>query len=149
MNMKALREKFAAITEEQGKELAAAVEAKDMAALETFCQKHGIELAADEKEAVAEYFKTGKLPLADQELENVAGGGCFDPPHPHSLQEYCPACECPHVRWMGTAAMFECRFVLCKLKWNNNVRQNYPFSERLYNKYRQINGLGGIESWLN
>jgi hypothetical protein len=88
MNMKALREKFAAITEEQGKELTAAMNAKDISALEAFCKKHGIELAADEKNVAAEYFKTGKLPLSDQELENVAGG-C-------SITTRGLECKCPH-----------------------------------------------------
>jgi hypothetical protein len=74
MGMKALLDKIGGVTEEQKKGLAAAVEAKDMAAVEAFCKKHGIELAADEREAAAEYFKTGMLPLADDELDNVAGG---------------------------------------------------------------------------
>jgi hypothetical protein len=37
MFMKALRDKFAAVTEDQGKDLAAAVEGKDMAADGAFC----------------------------------------------------------------------------------------------------------------
>jgi hypothetical protein len=65
MNIKALLDKIAAITEEQAKELAAAVESKNIAVVEAFCKKHGIELAADERDAAAEYFKTGKMPLAD------------------------------------------------------------------------------------
>jgi hypothetical protein len=89
MNIKSLQEKIGAITEEQEKELAAALEAKDIAALEAFCQKHGIELAADEKNVAAEYFKTGKLPLSDQELENVAGGVCFLDP----IFDPCPQCQ--------------------------------------------------------
>jgi NADH pyrophosphatase NudC (nudix superfamily) len=87
MNITALREKIGAITEEQEKELAAALEAKDISALEAFCKKHGIELAADEKNVAAEYFKTGKLPLSDQELENVAGGGCS-----LEFEKRCPFC---------------------------------------------------------
>jgi hypothetical protein len=89
MNIKALREKFAAITEEQGKELTAAMNAKDISALEAFCKKRGIDLAADERDAAAEYFKTGKLPLADEELENVAGGVCFL----DRVFDPCPQCQ--------------------------------------------------------
>jgi hypothetical protein len=112
MNIKALREKIAAITEEQGKELAAAVEAKDMAALETFCKKHGIELAADERDALAEYFKTGKMPLSDQELENVAGGWGYG-----SKELKCPGCgeyDATGYRF-GKSWVAICR--QCKHRW--------------------------------
>jgi hypothetical protein len=71
----ALMEKFAAFTVEQKKELIS-IKDMDMAALEAFCKTHGIDLAAEERGAMAEYFKTGKMPLADQELDNVAGGEC-------------------------------------------------------------------------
>jgi hypothetical protein len=63
MNITALLDKFAAITGDQEKELADAVEGKDMAAVEAFCRKHGIEMAAEERNAMAEFFKTGKLLL--------------------------------------------------------------------------------------
>jgi hypothetical protein len=92
MNITALLDKFAAITEEQAKEFAAAVEAKDMAAVEAFCQKRGIDLAADERDAAAEFFKTGKMPLADDELENVAGGCGFE-----SNGDTCPKCHSKNV----------------------------------------------------
>jgi hypothetical protein len=97
MNIKALLDKFAAITEEQQvKELASAVGTKDMANLEAFCQKHGIELAAEEKNAVAEFFKTGKMPLADQELENVAGGSCTNAGGFGIDILHCPECVKKH-----------------------------------------------------
>jgi NADH pyrophosphatase NudC (nudix superfamily) len=112
MNIKSLRDKFGAITEEQGKDLATAMEGKDIAALEAFCKKRGIELAAEEKDEVAEYFKTGKMPLADEELENVAGGACaitdwVNPPPP------CPKCGSSNTTNDGNSNV-DAKYYFCK-----------------------------------
>jgi hypothetical protein len=65
MKITVLRKKSAAFTPEQNMQLAA-VEDKDTAALEAFCQKCGIEeMAAQGRNAVAEYFKTGQAALSD------------------------------------------------------------------------------------
>jgi hypothetical protein len=106
----ALLEKFAAFTVEQKKQLTAHKD-MDMAALEAFCKTHGIDLAADERGAMAEYFKTGKMPLADQELENVAAGQCSTSIRiwpPAILMDWtrCPKCKsanCYHLKSDGTA----------------------------------------------
>ena len=47
---------------------------KDSAGLDALLTEAGIELTAEEKTKVLEYIESGKLPLADEELENVAGG---------------------------------------------------------------------------
>ena len=69
----ALQEKIAKLTPEQWEKLDAV---KDETALDAFVSEHGIELTAEERGQILEYFKTGVLPLADEELDNVAGGGC-------------------------------------------------------------------------
>lgn len=69
----ALSEKIAKLTPEQKEKLVAV---KDEAALDAFVSELGIELTVKDREQALEYFKTGKLSLADEELENVAGGGC-------------------------------------------------------------------------
>ena len=73
-----LIQKFATLTTEQKEQFTAV---KDEAALEAFASKHGIDLSDELKADAAEYFRTGVLPLDDDELDNVAGGGCgSDPP---------------------------------------------------------------------
>ena len=49
---------------------------KDSVGLEAFLSETGFELTVEEKAQVLEYIASGKLPLADEELDNVAGGGC-------------------------------------------------------------------------
>jgi len=71
-----LQEKFAALTPEQREQFSAL---KDRAGLDTFLTETCLELAADEKAQVLEYIASGQLPLADDELESVAGG-CGDMP---------------------------------------------------------------------
>jgi hypothetical protein len=114
MNITALLDKLAPITEGQEKELlTAALEGKDMApALEAFCQKHGIEMTGDERNAGADYFKTGKLPLSDQELDNVAGGWGYG-----SNELKCPGCgehDATGYR-LGNSWVAICR--KCKHRW--------------------------------
>ena len=53
---------------------------KDSAGLDAFLTETGIELTYEEKAQTLEYITSGKLPLADEELENVAGGGCGGEP---------------------------------------------------------------------
>jgi hypothetical protein len=50
---------------------------KDSAGLDIFLSATGIEMNPDEKAQVLEYITSGKLPLSDEELENVSGGACF------------------------------------------------------------------------
>ena len=71
-----LTERFAALTPEQREQFSAL---KDGAGFDAFLSETGFELAADEKAQVLEYLASGQLPLADDELENVAGG-CGDMP---------------------------------------------------------------------
>jgi hypothetical protein len=50
---------------------------KDSAGLDIFLSETGMDMNPDEKAQVLQYIESGKLPLTDEELENVAGGGCF------------------------------------------------------------------------
>ena len=68
-----LTEKFANLTPGQREKFNAL---KDSAGLDTFLSETGLELTVEEKTQVLEYIASGKLPIADEELENVAGGGC-------------------------------------------------------------------------
>ncbi|MCL2096229.1 MAG: hypothetical protein FWH10_04910 [Oscillospiraceae bacterium] len=69
-----LTQKFAALTPEQQEKFKAL---KDSAALDAFLAENSLTLTDEEKAQAAEYFKTGKLPLPDEELDNVAGGCGF------------------------------------------------------------------------
>jgi len=72
-----IAEKFANLTPEHLEKFKAL---KDSAGLDAFLTETGLELTAEEKAKVLQYIESGKLPLADEELDNVAGGGCgIDP----------------------------------------------------------------------
>jgi len=71
-------EKFANLTPEQREKFNAL---KDGAGLDAFLSETGMELTAEEKAQVMKYIESGKLPLSEEELETVAGGG-FVPPLP-------------------------------------------------------------------
>ena len=47
---------------------------KDGAGLDAFLSETGVELTAEEKAQALEYIESGKLPLDDEKLDNVAGG---------------------------------------------------------------------------
>ena len=64
-------EKFANLTPEHLEKFNAL---KDGAGLDALLTESGIELTAEEKTKVLEYIESGKLSLADEELDNVAGG---------------------------------------------------------------------------
>ncbi|MCL2096227.1 MAG: hypothetical protein FWH10_04900 [Oscillospiraceae bacterium] len=71
-----ITQKFATLTPEQREKFK---ELKDAAAgvvLDAFLDENNLALTDEEKAQALEYLKSGKLPLADEELENVAGGGC-------------------------------------------------------------------------
>ena len=68
-----LTEKFKGLTPGQREKFNAL---KDSAGLDAFLSETGLELTDEEKAQVLEYIASGKLPLADEELDNVAGGGC-------------------------------------------------------------------------
>jgi len=65
-------EKFANLTPEYLEKFNAL---KESAGLDALLTEAGLELTAEEKTKVLQYIETGKLPLADEELDNVAGGG--------------------------------------------------------------------------
>jgi hypothetical protein len=64
-------EKIATLTPEQQESFSAL---KDSAALDAFLRDTGLELTNEEKEAALSLIENGKLPLADDELNEVAGG---------------------------------------------------------------------------
>jgi len=66
-----IAEKFANLTPEQREKFNAL---KDGAGLDAFLSETGMELTAEEKAQVMKYIEFGKLPLSEEELENVAGG---------------------------------------------------------------------------
>jgi len=68
-----LTEKFAALTPEQREQFKAVKTAEQ---LDAFLTDNKLELSVEEKAQALEYLEKGVLPLADEELENVAGGGC-------------------------------------------------------------------------
>ncbi len=68
-------ENFQNLTPEQVKEIAAI---KNIADLESFAVKHGIELSASDREAASEFIQSGLQPLDDDELDAAAGGGFSD-----------------------------------------------------------------------
>ena len=68
-----LTQKFQTLTTEQKEQFKAV---KDDAALDAFASEYSIDLTAEQKADAQEYFKTGVLSLDDEELDNVAGGGC-------------------------------------------------------------------------
>jgi len=63
--------KFSSLTPEQRKKFDAV---KDTAGLDAFIAETGITLTETDKTAVEEFFKTGALPLSDDDLDIVAGG---------------------------------------------------------------------------
>jgi len=65
--------KFIGLTPEQREKFNAL---KDSVGLEAFLSETGLELKVEEKAQVLEYIASGILPLADEELDNVAGGRC-------------------------------------------------------------------------
>ena len=66
-----LQEKFQALTPEQREKF---YTIKDSAGLDGFLAETGAALSQEEKERVMELITSGKLPVADEELDNVAGG---------------------------------------------------------------------------
>lgn len=66
-----LTQKFANLTPEQ---LARFATVKNAATLEKFTSEYSIEFTEEEKAQMAEYFKKGILPLADDDLDKAAGG---------------------------------------------------------------------------
>ena len=72
----ALTERFATLTPEQREKFNAL---KDGAGLDAFLSETGLTLTGEEKAAVTAYIASGKLPLADEEIENVGGGSICDP----------------------------------------------------------------------
>ena len=70
-----LTQKFASISPEQREKFKAL---KDATALDAFLTENSLALTDEEKAQAIEYFSSGKLPLADEELENVAGGCGID-----------------------------------------------------------------------
>ncbi|MCL2051501.1 MAG: hypothetical protein FWG91_07230 [Lachnospiraceae bacterium] len=70
-----MQEKFVALTPVQREKLD---ELKDSAKLDAFLLENGCELTVEEKEMLIDFIETGKLPLSDEQLENVAGGGLVD-----------------------------------------------------------------------
>ena len=72
-----LTEKFAKLTPEQREKFNTIT---DGAGLDAFLSETGLQLTADEMAAVTDYIVSGQLPLEDEELSNVAGGGCVKVP---------------------------------------------------------------------
>jgi hypothetical protein len=68
-----LIEKIAALTPEQQEQAKAMGEAEQLIAFLTEC---GTALDDADRAEVKEYFDRGAVALSDEELENVAGGGC-------------------------------------------------------------------------
>jgi hypothetical protein len=66
-----LTERFASFTPGQREQFA---NLKDEAALDAFTAEHSVELTAEDKASVLEYFQSGVLPLDDHDLEAVAVG---------------------------------------------------------------------------
>ncbi|MCL2078569.1 MAG: hypothetical protein FWH17_01855 [Oscillospiraceae bacterium] len=70
-----MQEKFAALTPLQREKLD---ELKDNAKMEAFLSENDIKLTDEEKTQILEFIESGKLPLSDEQLENVAGGGLVE-----------------------------------------------------------------------
>ena len=80
-----LAERFHSLTPE-GRERFTAV--KDSAELDALLSEISIKFSDSEKEQIREFITSGKLPMADEELINAAGGvGCGDVP-----SKTCPKC---------------------------------------------------------
>jgi len=62
------------LTPEELRELATL---KSIAEFEEFIAEKELSLSVAEKVLMLEYFETGKLPLSDEQLEDVAGGFSF------------------------------------------------------------------------
>ena len=73
-----LKERYESLTPEQREQL---IGIKTAVQLEAFLIEHKLELSEEEKTQVVEYIEKGIFTLADEELENVAGGDgvCFNP----------------------------------------------------------------------
>jgi hypothetical protein len=79
-----LQERFATLTSEQKAQFKAAKTAEQF---EAFIAESKLELSETEKRQALEYINTGAWPLADEELENVAGGcGSTMPPPPQRCE---------------------------------------------------------------
>ena len=66
-----LTEKFAALTPEQQEQFDTV---KTVEQFEALLAEHKLEPSAEEKAGALEYLEKGIIPLADEELENAAGG---------------------------------------------------------------------------
>ena len=66
-----LAQKFASLTPEQQEQFKAI---KDSAALDAFLSENNLTLTDEEKTHALEYSKSGKLRLADEDLNSTAGG---------------------------------------------------------------------------
>ena len=66
-----LMEKFATLAPEQQEQFKLI---KNVEQLDAFLADNKLELPEEDRKQLLEYFETGKLPLADEELENAAGG---------------------------------------------------------------------------
>jgi hypothetical protein len=65
-----LIEKFRSFTPNQKEKF---FSVKDSAGFDVFLTESGIELTSEEKAQIQEYYAKGRLPLSDEELENVDG----------------------------------------------------------------------------
>ena len=104
-----LIEKFAALTPQK---LVKFNEVKDEAALDAFHAENSITLTEDEKTKLTEFVGSSKLPLADEELDKVAGGWRVPTP---DVKE-CPLCGSTNIATINYA------FGVALVCWACNTR---------------------------
>ena len=106
-----LTDKFRGLTPGQREKFNAL---KDSVGLEAFLFETGLELTVEEKAQVLEYIVSGKLSLADEELDNVAGGGCLS-----GSSMTCPKCGSTNVKKISNLNHFNNRYrcFSCDYSW--------------------------------
>ena len=125
-----LTEKFAGLTPAQRERFNTI---KDTAELDIFLAETAITLTAEEKEQTASYIASGRMPLADEELESVAGGLCGNKPGtPPPLSE-------DEVNSWKIAARADGRERIYKLPClNNSCRSNLYSDPSGFENYKSV-----------
>jgi hypothetical protein len=111
-----ITEKFATLTPEQREKFNAV---KDGAGLDVFISETSVEITDEEKLQILSYIESGKLPLADEELDNVAGGFICNPQPPkfyayHGMK-YSDECKKCGSRDIVKGYPIQCR--ACGYEW--------------------------------
>ena len=120
-----LIQKIASLTPEQREKLGAV---KDEAALNAFATENGIELTEQDKKDALAYFENGVIPMSDDDMDAVAGGGKGGNPEAEAKAKAdgrtynLPAgnrlCSCPHANQWSRSRTYVCDQTTCGTRYS-------------------------------